>query len=687
MLTLLWEEEKTRVNAGLLSGSFVRSMRRRSGNKVRVNLNQGDKMVTHKGAALLAAAGIALSLALSSQASFAKDEASLLSCDDTLKNDFHPDSLTTVLLVKAFKKGDMLTLVPPSPPPAPQPTIAANDVCMVKLLVGPGNPGTAGVPSTSPGIGIEIWLPTRDNWNGRIHVAGGGGWAGGNQTSLTALAGAGGAGSTTPAPSFIATVEGAVSANTDTGHSGPGGGSFAMNPDGSINTVLWNDFAQRGIHQMAVKTKEITKAYYGKAAKYSYWDGFSTGGRQGHKLAQLHPDDFDGILAGAPAFNWTRFITNELYPEIVYLRDLGGVTLTAAQLNALGNAAINACDVVGGQHMGYIPDPSECRYDPTLDTSMLCAGSAPGATGTAPNCVTPVQAQAMNKLWYGQTRDGTAPPPSADNSWSPDIAANAHRSTGNHLWYGLARGASFGGLGGSTNTGALAPFSIATDMVALEMQNAKLATPSFINATATPTGRGQDGWKNLSYAQMAEAYDDGVTLQSSFANINTDDANLRPFRDSHGKMIIYHGLADVLIMPQGSVNYYERVIREMGGLHEVQKFYRFFLIPGMTHGIGNGTTNPNANPPLPGIAGQDGVNDGTSQLYDVLTAWVERGKAPKRIDISTASTTGFPVVKSRPICAYPKKATYVSGDVNVASSYVCAGRREDGDDDDDDDHD
>ena len=103
-----------------------------------------------------------------------------------------------------------------------------------------------------------------------------------------------------------------------------------MNPDGSINTVLWNDFAQRGIHEMAVKTKQITKAYYGKAAKYSYWDGFSTGGRQGHKLAQLHPDDFDGILAGAPAFNWTRFITNELYPQIVYQRDLGGVPLTAA---------------------------------------------------------------------------------------------------------------------------------------------------------------------------------------------------------------------------------------------------------------------------------------------------------------------------------------------------------------------
>ncbi|TMI00173.1 MAG: tannase/feruloyl esterase family alpha/beta hydrolase [Betaproteobacteria bacterium] len=604
---------------------------------------------------------LTLALAVSSQGrAHARDrddgdrqQQKLLECNDTLKDDFQPDSLTAVLLVKAFKKGDFLTLGTPTPT-TPQ---AANDVCVVKLLVGPGNPGPVGAPSTSPGIGIEIWLPARENWNHRIHVTGGGGWAGGNQTNLTVLAGAGGAGSTTPAPSFIATVEGAVSANTDTGHSGPGGGSFAMNPDGSINAVLWNDFAQRGIHEMAVKTKQITRAYYGKDAKYSYWDGFSTGGRQGHKLAQLHPDDFDGILAGAPAFNWTRFITNELYPQIVYQRDLGGTPLTASQLNMLGNAAINACDVVNGQHMGYIPDPSECRYDPTLDPSVICG------TSTSANCVTPLQAQAMNKLWYGQTRDGTAPPPSADNSWSVHVG-------GNHLWYGLARGSNMSGLAGSNPmTGIPAPFTIATDMVALETPDPTLATPSFINAT----GNGANGWKNLSYAQLANAFDQGVILQASFAHINTDDANLRPFRRSGGKMIIYHGLADVLIMPQGSVNYYERVIREMDGLHEVQKFYRLFLIPGMTHGIGNGTTNPNANPPLPGVAGGDGIADGTSQLYDVLTAWVEKGAAPRRIDISSAVTTAFPVAKSRPICAYPKKATYVSGDINLAASYVCAG--------------
>ncbi len=134
---------------------------------------------------------LTLALAVSSQGrAHARDrddgdrqQQKLLECNDTLKDDFQPDSLTTVLLVKAFKKDDHLTLGTPTPT-TPQ---AANDVCVVKLLVGPGNPGPVGAPSTSRGIGIEIWLPARENWNHRIHVTGGGGWAGGNQTNLTVL--------------------------------------------------------------------------------------------------------------------------------------------------------------------------------------------------------------------------------------------------------------------------------------------------------------------------------------------------------------------------------------------------------------------------------------------------------------------------------------------------------------------
>jgi hypothetical protein len=600
-------------------------------------------------AVLSAACGVALAMPASAHDAHARQP---LACDDTLKDAFKPDAQTSVLLVKAFSKGDVLALS--GTPATPPPPVAANDVCVVKLLVGPGSPGPAGLPSTSAGIGIEVWLPAPAHWNQRIHAIGGGGWAGGVHTDTTRLAGAGGAGGATSSPMIAATLEGAVSASTDTGHSATGSGSFAMNPDGTINTVLWNDFAQRGIHELAVKTKALTKAYYGRAARHAYWDGFSTGGRQGHKLAQLHPEDFDGILAGAPAFNWTRFITNELYPQIVYQRDLGGVPLTAAQLTLLGNAAIHACDLVGGQHLGYIEDPAQCRYDPTQDANVLCSGS--GGNNSSADCVSSTQAQAMNQLWYGQTRDGSAPSPALDNSW-------AHSLDGNHLWFGLTRGTSFFGLGGATPTGVPAPFPIATDMVALENQNPALATPSFTN----PTGISSNGWLGLTHGQLGAAFDNGVRLQPQFAHINTDDPDLRRFRAAGGKMLMYHGLADVLIMPQGSVHYYDRVVREMRSLQAVQRFYRFFLIPGMSHGLSNGTTNPNANPPLPRNAA-----NGTTQLYDALTRWVEHGDAPTRIDLESPVSAAFPVAKSRPICLYPMKARYIGGDIHVASSYVCA---------------
>jgi tannase/feruloyl esterase len=153
-----------------------------------------------------------------------------------------------------------------------------------------------------------------------------------------------------------------------------------------------------------VKTRALAAAYYLSPATRTYWDGCSTGGRQGYKEAQNNPADYDGYLVGAPAFNWTKFITSELYPQIVYQRDLGGVALTAAQHTLVSGSAVSACDRVGGQHMGYILDPQSCHYDPTKDANVLCAGVAGnGVTGASadPGCVDLVQAQAFNKIWYG----------------------------------------------------------------------------------------------------------------------------------------------------------------------------------------------------------------------------------------------------------------------------------------------
>ena len=531
---------------------------------------------------------------------------------------------------------------------APGTPTAAENLCLVKLNVGPGNAGPADAPSTSAGIGNEIWLPAKDKWNNRFHALGGAGWQGGPAGSATAIANTAAAG--------VAGAEGAVSSSTDTGHAGPGG-AFAMNPDGTINKALWTDFASRAIHEQAVKTKALVTAFYGSAPKYSYWDGGSTGGRQGLNLAQNHPADFDGMVALYPAINWSRFITAELYPQIVYQRDLGGSPPSTAQLDLVSNAAIAACDVVGGQHLGYILNPATCTYDPAVDASALCV--AAGGTNTTAACVTTAQAAAINKIWYGMTADGSVPDPAIDNGWSKAFSSTL-MGDGTHRWFGMARGTSlwgsffslFGLNGPGSPNGA---FPIAPDVVALELQNSTLADPSFVNLS----GNGQALWKDLSYAQLSNAYDRGVALQTQFGNINTDNPDLSAYKNRGGKILTWHGLADELIFPQGTVNYYHRVANQMGGMAGTQDFFRLYMVPGLGHGTPNGTSNPNAIVP----------NFTPTQMYDLLTAWVEHGTVPDRVDLQ-ASAGGE--TRSMPVCVYPKAITFVSGDPKRAESYTCA---------------
>lgn len=562
-----------------------------------------------------------------------------LACDDSIKTSFVPDSQTSVVLVKEFKKGDALLLSGTATATTP---LAANDVCLVKLNVGPGNPGPADAPSTSPGIGIEIWLPAASNWNQRVHTVGGGGWAGVVANSPTSIANARAA--------AIAGTEGAVSSYTDTGHAG-NSGSFAMNPDGTFNDVLWKDFSLRSIQEQAVKTKALATAYYGSAPKYSYFEGGSQGGRQGLSLAQNFPSEYDGIIANEPAINWTEFTMAGMYPQIVFQRDLGGVGLTTEQQDLMSNAAINACDVVGGQHMGYVMDPAACTYDPSVDPNVLCTSS--GGNNSTSACVTPAQATAMNKIWYGITADGSVPSPSADNGWS--LAGGVHR------WYGPTRGTStyfaqyapLGVDGPSSPSGA---FFLAADQLALTLQDPTMATARFVNAT----GNGSDQWRTLTYADFNNAFDRGLALQPELSNIHANNPDLSAFKARGGKLLTAHGLNDELIYPGGTVNYYNKAATAAGGLAALQHFYRLYLVPGMGHAGPNGTSNPNAAPPV----------FSNEVFYSVLVDWVEKGIVPDRLDISTPATAS--VQRSQPICVYPKKATYTSGDVNVAASYTCS---------------
>jgi hypothetical protein len=618
----------------------------------------GKPMKFVKGSRLIAAAWIVV--ALSSRTDGANHAeapalaATTLICDDSLRVAFRPDELTTVVAVKAFKKGDPLLL---SGTPTAQTPTAASDLCMVKLNVGPGNPGPADAPSTSPGIGIEVWLPTPANWSGRVHAIGGNGWSGGNAGSPTRIANSMGS-------SGVAATEGAVVSTCDSGHSGTSpampdipttNAAFAMDPDGTLSKAQWRDHSSRSVHEQAVKTKALATAYYGRAPKYSYFDGVSQGGRQGYKLAEEFPADYDGIVANYPAINWTRWSMGDLYARLVFQRDLGGVPLSEAQQDLVSNAAIQACDVVGGRHLGYVMNPAGCRYDPTKDQNVLCMKDG-GKNATA-DCVTKVQANAMNKIWYGVTSDGSAPPPAVDNGWDKE-------PEGVRRWYGPSRGASlynaalrriFGGTARATRDTAT-DRGVGGDMVAPAMQNPRMAGPEFKNAS----GDGQGLWLALSYAQFANAFDRAVALQPAFNDLDAVNPDLTAFKARGGKLLTWHGLDDAVVHTQGTIRYYQRVIKKMGGVADVQSFYKLYLVPGIGHASINGTANPDANPP----------SVGTMQFYELMVSWVEKGIAPGRVEIESPAGSSGRI--SQPICPYPQKATYKKGDPRVTTSFTCS---------------
>jgi feruloyl esterase len=544
-------------------------------------------------------------------------------------------------MVKLFRKGDRLPNAFVGPPGVEPATLNA-DLCLVKLVVGPGNVGAPNAPSTSIGIGIEVWLPSKSAWNGRIHAVGGGGWTGGEETDVSKISSGTIGNDMRPAP-IIAVEEGAVSSSSDGGHASFAksiDASFAFNPDGTLNTPLLSDFASRSIHEQIVATKALARAYYGVAPRFSYWDGGSNGGRQALMLAQRYPTDVDGIISGLPAINWMKFVTSDLYPQIVIQRDLGGKYMTAVQLDLVSNAAIAACDVVGERHLGFILDPRTCHYDPTKDKGVICA--AVGGSNVTSDCVTPHQALAINKIWYGMTSDGSVPDPAKDNGVSP--------LTGKRKWFGLPRG---------TNLRLLASdpaFPLAADTVAIALQNPRLGSPLLRNALAN----GQQGWKSLTYAQLAQAFDAGVSLQPKLGFLDSNSPDLSAFKKHGGKLIQTHGTADGLITYLGSIAYYDAVKLRMGP-KQVRDFYKLYIIPGMAHGPDNGTSNQDANPPYP--------QRGQGEIFGLLTRWVEKGVAPATITMRSVSEK--PVAKSLPMCAYPAKINYVKGDVYLAASYMC----------------
>ncbi|WP_158892871.1 tannase/feruloyl esterase family alpha/beta hydrolase [Amycolatopsis anabasis] len=325
-------------------------------------------------------------------------------------------------------------------------------------------------------------------------------------------------------------------AATDDGHVGDGiDGKWAAD-----NQAARDDFFFRAPHVVSVAAKRIIAAYYGSPPKHSYFDGCSTGGREGLLLAQRYPDDFDGILAGAPASYFGPlagvYATWNIRSNT---GENGAPIITREKLPVLHNAAVAACDRLDGLVDGQIEDPRACRFDPV---AVRC----PGATDQ-PDCLTAAQVEAARKLYAGP--------------------ADAH---GRRLYPGSQPFGSELAWEGTILPSPDFPVPLHTGIA-----------DNYLKYIGYPIGTPHSSLKDF---QFTVREFDRLTPEGLKANALSLD--LEPFRRSGGKLILWHGWADPGIPPAATLDYYQRLVRHSGGLRQTQEFARTFMVPSLYHCAG-----------------------------------------------------------------------------------------------------
>jgi len=444
-------------------------------------------------------------------------------------------------------------------------------------------------PVVNSEIGFEVWMPA--DWNGKFNGVGSGGSAGAIQ--YASLRGA--------------LLRGYAAMATDNGHVGSNW-NFANPPTGDPEKVI--DFGYRAQHLSTAAAKSIVRAFYGERPKYSYFTGCSQGGHHGLMEAQRFPEDYDGIVAGDPAHDWTNLMVAELWTGAMSTLKGPASDLPQAKLNFLHNAVLQACDANDGVLDGVLENPRTCKFNPAV---LQCQGP------DSPTCLTAAQLEAVRLIYQGPRNPRTSKlifpglPVGSEEAWRQVLVGQPVP-------------------GGSSN-------SFFRDGV-------------FNDPNWDPLSFNYDTDTALTQNKPAA----GETWESA---LDADSADLRGLKSRGAKLIMYHGLSDPFITPWSSTDYYERVIARFSGRHEsraeaiaeVQDFARLFLVPGLYHCVGG-----------PGAT--------TFDMLSALEEWVEKGEAPKSVIASRVVNNV--VERTRPLCAYPRVATYKgSGDTNDAESFRC----------------
>ncbi|KAI8627224.1 tannase and feruloyl esterase [Xylariaceae sp. FL1651] len=434
------------------------------------------------------------------------------------------------------------------------------NICDVEVYLTHGDAGDA--------VRFAIYLPL-DGWNGRWQGVGGGGFAaGGFDFELVP-----------------AVTSGYSAGSTDAGVNLEGNTDVWYN-----STQLVENFVHLSFHEMTLIGKDLSEKFYGKKPEYSYWFGCSTGGRQGYSEAQRYPEDYDGILAAAPAINWDKIVA-DYWPLAVQNQNSEPVPL--CKLSAMGNASVNACDLLDGAADGLISNPLKCEFDAksVVGMEVQCDGNTTIITE-------------QDAILWNQIRDGFKD------------------EAGKFLWYGLQPGANYQIQ--AIQPGFLIPKQWIADFL--------LQDP----------GHDVD---NIQPGELVKLFHQST---SQFGELwGTDNPDLSAFQAHGGKMLTWHGWADDIIAPQGTLDYWKRVVDLVGGEEKTDDFYRVFMAPGLGH-CGNG---PGPSIPTDNLA--------------PLVEWVEKGRAPESILFAGNG-------QSRNICKFPSELEYKGkGNVSDAASWDC----------------
>lgn len=455
-------------------------------------------------------------------------------------------------------------------------------------------------PTSESDIRFEVWLPAHGRWNGSYLQNGNGGTAGHiRRFDMTR-----------------ALHSGYATAATDNGHRGKDL-SFIANRERLI------DYAYRAVHETSVLAKQIIQAYYGRPPKHAYFRGTSKGGHDGIMSADRFPDDFDGIVAGAPINHFTNFIASLIRIDFALKKDPN--RLPREKLLLVNKAVLQACRAQKAVDTDrFLTDSLNCHFDPEV---LACAGA------DRPDCLTAQQVEAVRTIYASGRNASTGRiypgfEPGSEIAQGVDLDAKDPPRCFGCRW-------SFG-------TG-------------------------FYFAKAFFGGAVFDdaGWD-------CEHFDfdrDMALVNKRLGPIVNAIGDLGAFRARGGKLIMYHGNFDNTVPLRGPLAYYKSLYG--GSLDKIRQFARYFLVPGHAHGLGGPGPNAFGGIDQPSAVPFDAAHD----VVAALDRWVEHGVAPERI-IATKYVNDDPargIAMTRPICAYPRLPRYKgSGDTNEASSFVCA---------------